>query len=134
MGNKLGAQGRDGPENLEDLCKKYHFDKKEIKEWIAIFSKHCGDKKFLTQQEFCEVYNMTFCGDPGPFTKHVFRTFDLNKNGLVDVKEFLTGIGCSTSEDINTKLEWAFAVYDINGDGFITKAEIVDITYVSKRA
>ncbi|ESO94431.1 hypothetical protein LOTGIDRAFT_189116 [Lottia gigantea] len=125
MGNRTAKAP--GPQSLSDFVKKKEFTQEELKEWSEIFKRHSGNKEYLTEDEFTEVYGMAFTGDPRPFIKHMFRSFDSNRDGVVDYKEFLTGIGCSTSEDTKTKLSWAFQMYDVDGDGLITKHEIISI-------
>lgn len=37
-------------------------------------------------REFREVYNSVFDGDADEFVKHLFRSFDMDKDGYVDFK------------------------------------------------
>ena len=86
----------------------------------------------LTKEEFIKVYNSLFVGDASDFAEQVFRTFDTDKSGTVDFKEFLVGLCVSGSTNFNTKLQWAFQMYDINGDGYIAWDEMRHIISVSK--
>ena len=52
---------------------------------------------------------------------------DLNNDGYVDYKEFLTGllrIYCSTFDQ---KTKFVFEIYDFDGDGYISKEDISTI-------
>ena len=42
------------------------------------------------------------------FSDHVFRTFDKDKNGFIDFKEFLLAIDITSTGSPEEKLEWAF--------------------------
>ena len=91
-------------------------------------------KKELTKEEFKKVYNSLFAGDASDFAENVFRTFDLDQDGKVDFKEFITGLSESGSSKLQRKLRWAFRMYDINGTGYITWEEMRHIIAVSKLA
>jgi Ca2+-binding EF-hand superfamily protein len=66
----------------------------------------------------------------------IFHKFDLDKSGTVDFQEFIRGLsvitrgtpdekmkGNNSASSRNAKLLAAFEMYDINGDGHISKEE-----------
>ena len=86
----------------------------------------------LTRKKFLEVYAGFFPeGNAEKFCEHVFRTFDSDNSGRIDFKEFLLAINITSAGKPEEKLEWAFQMYDINGDGTIEKSEMVEIIAVS---
>jgi neurocalcin delta len=86
--------------------------------------------KELTKEEFMKVYSGLFQCETTDFAEHVFRTFDLNNDGTVNFQEFLLGLCFSGSKDAETKITWAFKVYDIDGDGSISWSEMRNIIQV----
>ena len=70
-------------------------------------------------------------GNAEKFCEHVFRTFDADNSGKIDFKEFLLAINITSAGKPEEKLEWAFAMYDINSDGTIERSEMVEIITVS---
>ena len=42
------------------------------------------------------------------FCEHVFRTFDSDKNGFIDFKEFLLAVDVTSGTSPEKKLSWAF--------------------------
>jgi len=48
-------------------------------------------------------------------------------DGFLLLKEFVLGLSVLARGTIQEKLLWAFSLYDINGDGLITKEEMHDI-------
>lgn len=42
-------------------------------------------------------------------------------------QEFVMGLSVLARGTLHEKLQWAFSLYDINGDGIITKDEMLDI-------
>lgn len=65
--------------------------------------------------------------DPSPTTEKLFQLFDGDKSGTVDIKEFLIGLSNFTGASKDDKLKLAFSIFDENGDGVITRDELVKI-------
>jgi len=82
----------------------------------------------LTRAKFLEVYSSFFPqGNAEKFCEHVFRTFDADNSGRIDFKEFLLAINITSTGKPEQKLEWAFQMYDVNGDGTIEPSEMAEI-------
>lgn len=129
MGNKTS---RLKPSAIEDLQRSgVDFSADEIQEWYEEYNRSCRYGRYLTVKEFKDVYSRIFGGDASAFAEHVFRTFDADKNGRVDFKEFLIGLSVTSSSDVEKKLKWAFNMYDIDGNGFIDKQEMISMMRVS---
>lgn len=86
----------------------------------------------LSKKKFIEVYSGFFPdGNAEEFCTHVFRTFDKDNSGRIDFKEFLLAINITSGGDPEEKLEWAYQMYDIDGNGTIERTEMVEIIRVS---
>ena len=66
-------------------------------------------------------------GNGGTFANNIFRIFDKDNNGFMDFKEFLMALDVTTCKTKEEKLEWAFRLYDIDGDGTINQDEMTTI-------
>ena len=78
------------------------------REWYAGFLQDCPSGK-LTPQTFIDMYKMFFpSGDAEKFCQNVFRTFDADKSGTIDFKEFLMAIDVTSAGTPREKLLWAF--------------------------
>ena len=107
MGNKL-SKDRLSKEEIDFLKTNTHYDEDTINEWYKGFKQDCPDGK-LTPAAFMKIYSKCFpAGSAGEFCDHVFRTFDSDKNGFVDFKEFLLAIDVTSSGSPEEKLNWAF--------------------------
>ena len=78
------------------------------REWYAGFLQDCPSGK-LTPTTFIAMYKMFFpSGDAEKFCQNVFRTFDADKSGTIDFKEFLMAIDVTSAGTPREKLLWAF--------------------------
>ena len=56
-----------------------------------------------------KIYSQWFpMGRTSQFCDHVFRTFDMDRNGFIDFKEFLFAIDVTSCGTPEQKLGWAF--------------------------
>jgi len=112
-------------EELEKLHAGTHFDQKELKAMYKQFKKETPSGS-INKQEFKEV--MKQMGVVDSFLQDlIFNVFDENKDGTINFQEFVTALSVMTRGDPNEKLEFAFAMYDLDGNGFIDKDEMAQI-------
>ena len=62
-----------------------------------------------------------------PLVKRVISIFDKNKDGKISFSEFLSGLASLYGTDEEHKLRFAFKIYDIDEDGFITNGELFTV-------
>ena len=55
--------------------------------------------------------------------------FDADSSGEVDFTEFISGMSCFSSQaDTESKLRFAFKIYDMDNDGFISNGELYQVS------
>jgi len=123
-GSKRKRLSRD---DLEFLKARTSYDDDTIRKWHKGFRIDCPSGK-LTPRKFVEMYKLFFPhGNAQEFCDHVFRTFDTDKNGFIDFKEFLLAIDVTSAGSPTDKLKWAFKMYDVDGNGVIDLEEMTKI-------
>nr|XP_014289430.2 Kv channel-interacting protein 1 [Halyomorpha halys] len=65
--------------------------------------------------------------DVNLYAHYVFKAFDVNCNGAISFRDLLVTLSTLLRGSIYEKLRWTFKLYDINGDGCITRAELGEI-------
>lgn len=94
--------------------------KKAFKRFQAIDKDHSG---MIDYTEFCEIMQV----DPAPALEKLFQMFDKDRSGQIDVREFMIGLSNFTGAGKEEKLKFAFMVFDEDGNGVITKQELIKI-------
>ena len=119
------------PQVMMDLSESTSFSETEIRNWYKDFRKDFPDGE-LSIEQFKDIYVKHFPnGDAAKFAEHVFRTFDKDQNHKLNFHEFLTALSITARGDSADRLRWAFHMYDIDENGYITKDECTEIIQVN---
>ena len=124
MGGKVG---KDSPKNFEELVNESKHTTVEVKRWYQSFSKRYP-QGHISRKDFDTIYATTYPhGDSSLMGQQVFRVFDKNQDGKIDFREMVIGLGLGSRGSVDEKMDLMFSLYDINGDGVVTKAEMRNI-------
>ncbi|XP_032164070.1 calcineurin subunit B type 2 [Mustela erminea] len=107
----------------EEICS--HFSSDEIKRLSKRFKKLDLDRSgSLSVEEFLSLPEL----HQNPLVQRVIDIFDTDGNGEVDFKEFVLGTSqFSVRGDEEEKLRFAFSIYDIDKDGYISNGELFQV-------
>eukprot|EP01054_Gregarina_sp_Poly1_P009342 Gregarina_sp_Poly_1__9341@NODE_580_length_7449_cov_96_149688_g63_i1_p1_GENE_NODE_580_length_7449_cov_96_149688_g63_i1NODE_580_length_7449_cov_96_149688_g63_i1_p1_ORF_typecomplete_len1740_score241_23Pkinase/PF00069_25/0_00024Pkinase/PF00069_25/9_6e22Pkinase/PF00069_25/6_6e16Pkinase_Tyr/PF07714_17/1_5e18Pkinase_Tyr/PF07714_17/6_1e13EFhand_1/PF00036_32/5_6e06EFhand_1/PF00036_32/1e05EFhand_1/PF00036_32/2_2EFhand_7/PF13499_6/0_0019EFhand_7/PF13499_6/1_1e09EFhand_7/PF13499_6/0_00066EFhand_7/PF13499_6/ len=90
---------------------------------------HSSLKMWRTAQLDRESFLQVFPQLPGVVGERLFAAFDVNKNGVIDFEEFSNGLAILSSANLNHKLRFIFNMYDLNGDGQLSRDEMSMMLY-----
>ncbi|XP_005860529.1 PREDICTED: calsenilin isoform X4 [Myotis brandtii] len=81
----------------------------------------------FTKMELQSLYRGFKNGDATTYAHFLFNAFDADGNGAICFEDFVVGLSILLRGTVQEKLKWAFNLYDINKDGYITKEEMLAI-------
>ncbi|KFB36433.1 AGAP004298-PB-like protein [Anopheles sinensis] len=107
-----------------ELCS--NFDADEIRRLGKRFKKLDLDNSgALSIDEFMSLPEL----QQNPLVQRVIDIFDADGNGEVDFKEFIQGVSqFSVKGDKLSKLKFAFRIYDMDNDGYISNGELFQVS------
>jgi serine/threonine-protein phosphatase 2B regulatory subunit len=111
-------------QTLEEFSKENNIKPETIKKAYKRFQATDKDKSgVIDYTEFCEILQV----DPSPLCEKAFRLYDYDKTGQIDAREFLIALSNYSGASKEDKLKFAFMTFDEDGNGVITKAELLKI-------
>ncbi|EGD74155.1 calcineurin B [Salpingoeca rosetta] len=111
--------------NLAALESESNFTEEEIKRLGRRFRKLDTDGSgTLSVTEFMAIPEL----QQNPLVERVLAIFDDNNDGEIDFEEFIKGISLfSVQGDREKKLRFAFQIYDVDCDGYISNGELFQV-------
>jgi len=115
MGNEVAC--------FPELCQ--HFDVEELKRLGKRFRKLDIDGSgAISTEEFLALPEL----QQNPLVQRVIDIFDTDQNGEVDFTEFIKGMSqFSVKGDKEAKMRFAFKIYDMDKDGYISNGELFQV-------
>lgn len=110
-------------EELHKCCKS-HFTRHEIEGLLYIYSQLPQTDTKLDRATMKDVLQSNFQLTEDILMERVFKAFDENADGSVDMKEWIMGMSVYLRGDTREKIKFCFDSYDLNGDGVISREEM----------
>ncbi|KAH8399209.1 hypothetical protein KR215_004857 [Drosophila sulfurigaster] len=139
------------PVALEDLCRQTKFTKQEIRVMYRGFKTECPEG-VVHEDCFKDIYAKFFPhGNSSLYAHYVFKAFDVNCNGAISFRvimlivieynnetiiaillnsysqDLLVTLSTLLRGSVYERLRWTFKLYDLNGDGRISRGELSEI-------
>ncbi|NP_001134443.1 calaxin [Salmo salar] len=129
---EMSAMNRKLIQNLAETLSKQvkHFNKTEAECLIRLFNGLLGDQSDrrvgngLDRGKFRNILHNTFGMTDDMIMDRVFRAFDKDNDSYVSVKEWIEGLSIFLRGTLDEKIKYCFDVYDLNGDGYISREEM----------
>ncbi|XP_065165376.1 calsenilin-like [Atheta coriaria] len=115
------------PEDIHKLCSKTKFTRKEIQLMYRGFKQECPTG-MVDEQSFKHIFSQFFpLGDANNYAHYVFNTMKQKNSEKINFENFLDILSKVSRGSTQEKLQWVFGLYDLDGDGLISKTEMVDV-------
>lgn len=116
-------------EGIDELMSNTKFSREELQRMYRGFKNECPNGT-VDKDTFKKIYAQFFpYGDSSLYANHVFNVFDQDRDGKVSFEDFVTGLSVSLYGSREEKMKWAFKLYDLNGDGWITREELATVVH-----
>ncbi|XP_011253457.1 Kv channel-interacting protein 1 isoform X1 [Camponotus floridanus] len=126
-GGAVALGGRHKPEELATLAATTRFSRKEIQLIYRGFKQECPSG-LVDEDAFKQIFSQFFPqGDASQYAHYVFNTMKRKPSGKISFEEFLTILSKVSRGSVEEKLQWVFGLYDLDGDGLISKEEMLDV-------
>eukprot|EP00069_Balaena_mysticetus_P010420 bmy_06908T0 len=123
-GSRRPPEGGESPGPVESGC---GMGVAGITERGAFLLQECPTG-LVDEDTFKLIYSQFFPqGDSTTYAHFLFNAFDADGNGAIRFEDFVVGLSILLRGTVHEKLKWAFNLYDINKDGYITKEEMLAI-------
>jgi len=122
----------ENPEEIDSFAKSTHFSDVEVSNLYKVFKELSQPSLKVNREVFqsclagLEQYGFKPPKDP-LFSTKLFDLLDTNRDGVVDLSEFVCGLSILCKGTAEEKLKLSFKSYDINNDGFISKDEMTTL-------
>eukprot|EP00005_Dracoamoeba_jomungandri_P007923 CAMPEP_0174266214 /NCGR_PEP_ID=MMETSP0439-20130205/29409_1 /TAXON_ID=0 /ORGANISM="Stereomyxa ramosa, Strain Chinc5" /LENGTH=191 /DNA_ID=CAMNT_0015353049 /DNA_START=27 /DNA_END=599 /DNA_ORIENTATION=+ len=119
-----------GMQEEQELAQELKIPLVQVKILMDIFKRHLANGAELSKQAFVDAfaevqeqsYNPVFSPDTA---LAIFNVLDVDHSNSVSDKEFVCGIIVLSEGSLEEKAELAFTAFDKDGDGYLSKKELV---------
>ncbi|XP_055369065.1 calaxin isoform X3 [Betta splendens] len=108
-----------------------HFNRTEVEFLIREFHVLMGEQTTLGRTvsgldrgRFRSFLHNNFGMTDDMIMDGVFRTFDKDNDGFVNMREWIDGLSVFLRGTLDEKIEYCFQVYDLNSDNYISREEM----------
>ncbi|XP_074938940.1 calaxin isoform X1 [Phalacrocorax aristotelis] len=107
-----------------------HFNKSEVECLVKLFDTLVAESsnRFAAvgfdRNMFRDTLHSAFGMTDDMIMDRVFRTFDRDNNSCISVVEWVEGLSVFLRGTLEERIKYCFEVYDLNGDGYISREEM----------
>jgi len=117
------------PKDFHSICQTTGFSPASLRRLYRGFKNECPTG-LMSEESFRQVFAKFFPGGAtcSAYSHYVFSSMDPEGRGVVSFEEFAQALAMLRRGTLEEKLVWTFHLYDLNGDGLLSREEIRDVT------
>jgi len=117
------------PRDFQSICQTTGFSPGSLRRLYRGFKNECPTG-LMTEESFRQVFAKFFPSGAtcSAYSHYVFSSMDPESRGVVSFEEFAQALALLRGGTLEEKLVWTFHLYDLNGDGLLSRDEIRDVT------
>jgi len=117
------------PKGLDHLVSVTHFSRPELKRLYRAFKAE-APTGLITEETFRTMYSQFFpkgAANGSQYSRYVFNSLVQDQSGPLGFEDIVLVLSDLCRGSADKKLRWAFHIYDIDGDGVISRSELEDV-------
>jgi len=115
-------------EEIQSYEKDTFFTSHEILMLHHAYRGHCNDDGCVDRESFTQIFsNFNKSAKALLFLDHIFRTWDVDRDGNLTFREFLMAMSVTSRGSKQQRSRYLFSLYDIDGNGEITIEEFMKV-------
>jgi len=117
------------PKGLDHLTTVTHFSRPELKRLYRAFKAE-APTGLITEETFRNMYSQFFpkgAANGSQYPRYVFNSLVQDQSGALGFEDIVLVLSDLCRGSADKKLRWAFHIYDIDGDGVISRSELEDV-------
>ncbi|XP_014289084.3 Kv channel-interacting protein 1 [Halyomorpha halys] len=116
------------PDSLEALVRATRFSRAELKRIYRSFKAHCPSG-LVTEDSFRSIYSQFFPqgAHTHAYVHYLFHNLDQANKGTLSFQDMACGLSILCRGSAEERLRWVFKLYDLNGDGRVSREEMAEV-------
>jgi len=117
----------------EALSKKTHFTIAEIENLLTLYRKLSDGAEIdkMDRTRFREFLHNAFDMTDDILLDRIFKYFDDDNDGFINREEWILGLSVFMKGNEEEHIQYCFDIYDLNGDGMISREEMLNMLKTS---
>ena len=111
-------------EEAKEIMRATKFRKEDVRRWYKKFMRDYPTGQ-MERENFRDVFGKVY--KSGPMSDRIFAKLDRNHDGSISFSELMVALSVTMMGSEKEKLEWAFEVFDEDGNGQISLDELSEI-------